>query len=146
MPALLIFLRSDTAPLFSGGVAPFLRLPGPLLHFLFRCLGTYQKRHLRRGVSPCWLLPDGQRRLWRAGGSSLPVSAAAAATVQPPTAEPTTTAAADPTDPSLPAAAAPAVSATTGDWCRAGGSLVCRRSLRDTICGLDLVQVIVTLQ
>lgn len=84
-------------------------------------MGADQQRSLRRGVSPCWLLRYGQRRVRRAGGSSLPVAAAAAAAVHPPAAESTTTAAADPTDPALPATAAPAVSAATGDWWRAGG-------------------------
>ena len=152
--ASLILSRSDTAPLLSRGVASHVRLPGPLLPLVFRCMGADQQRSIRRGVSPCWLLRYGDWRLRRAGSSSLPVSAAAAAAaaVQPPTAESTTTAAADPTDPALPATAAPAVSATTGDWCRAGGLSVVRVPLpgwtqafrqRDTICGLYLVQVTV---
>lgn len=108
------FSRSDTAPLLSRGVASHIRLPGPLLPLLLWCLGADQQRSLRCGVSPCWFLCYGNWRLRQPGGSSLP-DAAAAAAAHPPAAESTTTAAADPTDPALPATAAPAVSAATGE-------------------------------
>lgn len=111
LPFFSIFSRSDIAPLLSRGVASHIRLPGPLLSLLLWCLGADQQRSLRCGVSPCWLLRYGD--WWVRCAGSLPVAATAAA-VHSPAAESTTTAAADPTDPALPATAAPAVSATTG--------------------------------
>lgn len=105
------FHRSNIAPLFCGGVASHVCLPGPLLPLVLWCMGPHQQRSLRSGVSTSWFLYGGNRGLRRPG--SLPVTAAAAA-VHASAAEPTAAAAADPADPTLPATAATAVSAAAG--------------------------------